>query len=426
MAADVDVQYFSHLNGLVLDNKWGDMIRLLDACLVNGVELPSVTSASIDEQGDVHLTLFAPHKAMLLQVVELTDFEPASLNQKYRIKGVPSDTQLILKPHVAITETVVTTKGTSKLASLGYDIVFRDDKDVKRVYRAKNPTVQHPYIRVDETISDGTNSYNSSYAKSAMVGLLEHMDHIDDYQDPNVLQLPFDPENPSKNWTIEGNAGNCIRGWFKWHWAYMTSTANYAVQEAESNGSMAGNRAFTLCGNHNFFIGSMATTTNIASSRLIGCGIYDTSLPDDVIKPWFLMAMEAKIKASDSSLTTILATGGNPIAVPEPGRGFISTRYSPLTPLSAHIITYGITYNSTTGRAGAFGGSAVPALTIPIFDTDGFLKGKLPCVCYSGRLISGLTPLLSENSMYVASTIRTRIGSDTGPGGVYFYLGELA
>ena len=56
MATDVDVQFFSHLNGLVLSNNWGDMIRLLDACLVNGVTLPNVTSTSIDEQGDVHLT----------------------------------------------------------------------------------------------------------------------------------------------------------------------------------------------------------------------------------------------------------------------------------------------------------------------------------------------------------------------------------
>ena len=70
MATDVDVQFFSHLNGLVLGNNWGDMIRLLDACLVNGVTLPSVTSASIDAQGDVHITLYAVHNAMLFQAVE--------------------------------------------------------------------------------------------------------------------------------------------------------------------------------------------------------------------------------------------------------------------------------------------------------------------------------------------------------------------
>ena len=219
MATDVDVQYFSHLNGLVLGNNWGDLIRLLDKVLVTGVNFTQITAASIDAQGDVHITLFAAHNAMLFQVVELSGFTPNSLNQKYRIKGVPSTAKLILKPALDIAERSITTLGVGKLASLGYDIIFRDTNDVKRVYRAKNPTAQHPFIRVDESISDGTNSYHSSYAKYAMVGLLEHMDHIDDYQDPNVLQLPFDPANPSKNWKISGTGGDCVRGWASWFWS---------------------------------------------------------------------------------------------------------------------------------------------------------------------------------------------------------------
>ena len=61
MTTDVDVQYFSHLNGLVLGNNWGDMIRLLDTCLVNGLPLTTITSASIDTQGDITLNLYAAH-----------------------------------------------------------------------------------------------------------------------------------------------------------------------------------------------------------------------------------------------------------------------------------------------------------------------------------------------------------------------------
>ena len=61
---------------------------------------------------------------MLFQVVELTGFAPSSLNQKYRIKGVPNTTQLILKPALDIVERSITAIGTGKLASLGYDIIF--------------------------------------------------------------------------------------------------------------------------------------------------------------------------------------------------------------------------------------------------------------------------------------------------------------
>ena len=193
MATDVDVQFFSHLNGLVLGNNWGDLIRLLDKALVTGINFTQITAASIDAQGDVHITLYAAHNAMLFQVVELTGFTPSSLNQKYRIKGVPSTAKLILKPHTAIAETSITTVGAGRLASLGYEIIFRDANDVKRVYRAKNPRSEHPFIRVDESLTspDGTTGvYTSTYAKSAMVGLIEGMTHIDDYLDQNKLQLP--------------------------------------------------------------------------------------------------------------------------------------------------------------------------------------------------------------------------------------------
>src|SRR5690606_31204743 len=219
MATDVDVQFFSHLNGLTLGNNWGDLIRLLDKALVTGIDFTQITAVSIDAQGDVHITLYAAHNAMLFQIVELTGFTPASLNQKYRIKGVPNTTQLILKPKTDIVERSITTTGAAKLSSLGYEIIFRDTGGVKRVYRAKNPTAKHPFIRVDETISDGTNSYTSTYAKSAMVGLLENMTHIDDFQNPDVLQLPFDPSDPAKNWKITGTGTSCVRGWSKWYWA---------------------------------------------------------------------------------------------------------------------------------------------------------------------------------------------------------------
>jgi len=218
MATDVDVQYFSHLIGLTLGNNWGDMIRLLDTCLVNGKTLPSITAASIDTQGDVHLTFFAAHQAMLLQVVEIEGVAPAELNQKYRIKGMPSNTQLILKPKKALTVSTIATTGTAKLASLDYEIIFRDVNDVKRVYRAKNPTLQHPFIRVDESLASDIGAYEANYTKYAMVGLLEHMDHIDDYQNPDVLQLPFDPSDPAKNWKITGTGSEVVRGWSRWYW----------------------------------------------------------------------------------------------------------------------------------------------------------------------------------------------------------------
>jgi hypothetical protein len=60
---------------------------------VNGLALPSVTAASIDANGDINLTFFAAHNAVLFQIVELSFqvFHGAtSVNGKYRIKGLPT------------------------------------------------------------------------------------------------------------------------------------------------------------------------------------------------------------------------------------------------------------------------------------------------------------------------------------------------
>ena len=419
MATDVDVQFFSHLNGLVLSNNWGDMIRLLDACLVNGVALSSVTSASIDEQGDVHLTLFAPHKALLLQVVELAGFEPTSLNQKYRIKGVPSDTQLILKPQVVIAETAVTTKGTGKLASLGYDIIFRDDKDVKRVYRAKNPTAQHPYIRVDETISDGVNLYNSSYAKYAMVGLLEHMDHIDDYQDPSVLQLPFDPVNPSKNWKITGTGGACKRGWSKWYWAHESlSGASSGV--VESNSPQNGNRSFLLCGDQEAFYLQRPHTLDTTYMYVSGTGLFESSLKSDVIPNWFLMSfLRERTAGVNEGFRDYM--GATPLTAGMVPAQFFTTNYKEFEKMSSHVVCNPILQNFNSGISNTFAGTAIPALSIPLYDADLKLRGALKHINFLAKNIRAdsqtTTPSIAENSMYVYLPC--------GTGFPVFYMGEL-
>lgn len=124
---------------------------MLDTCLVNGLALPSVTAASIDANGDINLTFFAAHNAVLFQIVELTGFSPSNINRKYRIKGLPTSTQMILKAELSGQS--ISANGSAKLAALGYEIIFRDANDVKRVYRAKNPRTEHPFIRVDESIS---------------------------------------------------------------------------------------------------------------------------------------------------------------------------------------------------------------------------------------------------------------------------------
>lgn len=426
MVTDVDVQYFSHLNGLTLGNNWGDLIRLLDKALVTGVDFTQITAASIDAQGDVHITLYSAHNAVLFQVVELSGFAPASLNQKYRIKGVPSTTELILKPHTAIIETSITAVGAGKLASLGYEIIFRDTSDVKRVYRAQNPTTQHPFIRVDETISDGVNSYNSTYAKYAMVGLIENMTHIDDYLDPDKLQLPLDVADFSKNWKITGTGTDVVRGWSRWYWARSGDAYSSAAEiGVPGNGS----RRFSLIGDDSafYFLNSLTATENGFNRKIIyGLGLYNATM-QSIAPHWFLATSKHTLAAStanDFSSNGVEFEGSLPFVAGEKFSKFAVTKQNATNPIASSIDATPILADYASGASNKFLNTDVPALEIPFFDSDSVLRGSVPHLYYSGKLLNNnqTTPILADASMYIADSVMAQSG---GKGSFYFYLGEL-
>lgn len=422
MTTDVDVQYFSHLNGLTLGNNWGDLIRLLDKALVTGIDFTQITAASIDEQGDVHITLYSAHNVLLFQVVELSGFTPNSLNQKYRIKGVPSTTELILKPHTMITETTISTVGLGKLASLGYEIIFRDLGDVKRVYRAKNPTSQHPFIRVDETLSDGTNTYTSTYAKFAMVGLLEHMDHIDDYENPNLLQLPFDSTDPARNWKITGTGTAVKRGWAHWYWATNNTNGGYIRQNA---GPINADRKFTIVGDSDAFYLSVGMNT-LTAKALWGCGLFDASISDNTKPHWFLMSglthvsANVDIQIGNSPGFSALTIGNTACTFQVTSIGLIDDTVT-ATPIVPDWLS---------GSSNIYGANGISALQIPFKDSANYLRGVLKHVCYMGKSVGSAdtTPIIGDTSMYVKENVRNtsnNMAVDSFGGGVYFYLGEL-
>lgn len=422
MATDIDVQYFSHLNGLTLGNNWGDLIRLLDTCLVNGLPLTSITSASIDPQGDITLNLYAAHNCMLFQIIELTGFTPADLNGKYRIKGVPSANQLILKATHAGKS--INTTGSAKLASLGYEIVFRDVNDVKRVYRAKNPTTQHPFIRVDESLtnlSGVTGAYDVNYARYAMVGLLEHMEHIDDYENPEVLQLPFDPANPTKNWKIVGNGTTVVRGWSRWYFA--TDNVPYFNSSGTSAGS-SGARLFTLTGGADCFYLNRGLTPSNGVKYISGAGLFNESIDSSVIPNWFLMTYMS-LSGANGGMSPSGVSGGEPLAYDSDKSAFFTPKYDLYTKLTNHTFGYPIMPDFRTGNTGLYNTPALAPLEIPFYDSNKYLRGSLKHILYCGDIQNEskqqTTPIIRGNSMFIYDSIDL-----TGfAGGVYFYLGGL-
>lgn len=421
MSTDVDVQFFSNLNGLTLGNNWGDLIRLLDKTLVTGIDFTQIISASIDAQGDVHITLYSAHNATLLQVVELTGFTPASLNQKYRIKGVPSTAQLILKPKNAISETSITTVGNGKLASLGYEIIFRDSQDVKRVYRAKNPKSNHPFIRIDESLTspDGVSGvYTSTYAKYAMVGLLSDMTHIDDYERSEIKQLP--QGTPAQKWGVSGVGANCVRGTYRWYWAHVQEPF-IGTQYYDSTAPANGGRLFLICGDKDAFYFHRTFKSNGDGAQLTGIGLINSAYSSAGLDDWFVHCSAVSVSAG-SGYNPYNMPGSNPFFYAEAqssGYMFLASNTN-----SSHTAAYPIVPDYNSGKSTMFSGSSFSALEIPIVDGGKKLRGSFKHAFYSGHDLQvssftkawGANSALSEKSMYVFF-VRSNA--------CVFYLGEL-
>ena len=342
---------------------------------------------------------------------------------KYRIKGTPTSTQLILQ--ATHTGKTITTAGTAKLASLGYDIIFRDTNDVKRVYRAKNPRTEHPFIRVDESVSgEGDGTYTSTYAKYAMVGLLEHMDHIDDYTNPNVLQLPFDTADPKKNWKIVGTGVDVVRGWSRWYWRRNAAPHANGIDTGAPN---TGNAKFTLVGDKDAFYLNNTFTASDDDKVLKGCGIVNSAQPVDNIPPWFLMSY-LDPNTPDNYINFANANNTTPLLIFSDYGYIFMPKYDIVSRISPHQLAYGIMPDYFSGFSALYDINNVAALEMPINDQQNYLRGTFKHIHYCGKKTSTVcdaTPIVADSSMYILDTGVRRQNSGDAFTAFYYYLGEL-
>ena len=428
MAIDLRVQYFSHLNGLNLNVAWGSLLSLYDTCLVTGLELSGVVAGTV-VGGDLELEFLSNHQCLLFQIVELRNFQPEIFNTRYRVVGVLIPTKLVLKGEAILNDNP-TVVGQAKLSPLGYETIFSAEK--KRVYRAKSASSYHPYIRMDETITDGSNVYNANYSRSLMIGLIEDMVHIDDYENPDKLQLPPTASNLKENWQIVGAGTTVVRGRCKHYWGMGGSSFASAVETTQAYIAESVPIPFTLVGDedavyvHNSV--TVGATSQLQNKALRGFGIMDAVTDSSIIPPWFLMVPDRKGIPADTS-KTLYDVGGMPLSYGGGAQRFLMPRYTPLAKMSDSIDVTPIMPDNSTGRTDLFSNTHCAALQIPVYDSLGNLRGTLKHVCYSGnsRGFIETLPLLSGNSMYVADNVYGRFGSGSASGesSVYHYLGEL-
>ena len=267
MVASTDIKFYVHSNKNApqLQNQFGCMIDVLDACLVNGFGSQSV--ATLTASGTtVTATYGSAHNYLQYQVTKIAGVNQTEFNGEHRILTVPDANTITFQ--LASTPSVTTATGTitSSLPSLGWEKPFSSTNEAgggKAAYRSKNTLLpSRPFLRVVDELDP---AYTATYAKYAKVGVVEDMSDIDTMMG---IQAPFDASKPNKNWVGTGSGASAINGWARWYYAQQYIPSG----QSDASTIPAGTRHWILIGNSDYFyvLPTLSEpTTNLATQNVI-------------------------------------------------------------------------------------------------------------------------------------------------------------
>lgn len=269
MVASTDIKFYAHTNNNTpqIQNAYGSLIGVLDACLVNGIQVGIVSS--LTAIGTVVTATFsAAHNLFQYQVIMITGANQDEFNGEHRILTVPNSNSITFQ--LASTPSVATASGTinCSLPPLGFSKPFSGSG--KAAYRSTNTLLSsRPYLRVVDVIDP---VWNPSYAKFAKVGIVEAMNDIDDL---SGFQVPFDISASNKNWEGTGSGSAASNGWAKWYYA-LSSAAHISQNETQSPGN--GIRPWLIFGDGDVFY--LLNNVSISDGNYImhGFGAIDSLL----------------------------------------------------------------------------------------------------------------------------------------------------
>jgi len=214
---DLTVKYFN--SGMAgapqVSNAWGDLISLLDACLITGFNLKAIDTLTADA-GIATATVSTGHGYVPEQIVLVEGAEQPEYNGEVRVLATTTTTFTYAITGTPVSPATSTTSLTAKVAPLGWEKPFAGTQ--KAAYRSKNPASPQNLLRIDDSLK--TPSYTTSWAKWANVGIVEDLADIDTIVG---AQAPFDPSKPTQNWKqVAANQW----GWYKWYHARQAGYDN--------------------------------------------------------------------------------------------------------------------------------------------------------------------------------------------------------
>ena len=278
MVASTDLKFYVHTNNNApqLTNNFGCILSVLDAALINGIQIGTVSSMTAT--GKIVTAVFGTaHNLMQYQVIKIAGANQAEYNVEARILTVPNATTITFE--LATVPSVATATGaiSCSLPPLGWEKPFSSTSATggKGAYRSKNLLLpSRPFLRVVDELDP---VWTSTYAKYAKVGLVEDMTDIDTMLG---VQAPYDSASPDKNWVGSGSGATAINGWAKWYYShYYTlgdTTSNHDLQ-APANGV----REWIIIGTTDYFYILPSTLLVDQTPIVNGFGHFDSLLNSD-------------------------------------------------------------------------------------------------------------------------------------------------
>ena len=234
---DLTVKYFnSGMTGAPqISNNWGDLVTMLDACLINGFALKAIDTLTCTG-GIATATISTGHAYQREQVVQIAGADQADYNGQFRVISTTTTTFTFAVSGTPASPATTSTSLTAKVAPLGWEKPFSGTN--KAAYRSKNPQSPQNLLLIDNSLK--TPNYTTTWAKWANVGIVEDLSDIDTIVG---AQAPYDPNNPTQNWKqVAGSQW----GWYKWYHAR-------GGQYESAGDSGAGARNWVLVGDDRLF-----------------------------------------------------------------------------------------------------------------------------------------------------------------------------
>lgn len=284
MVASTNIKFYVHTNTNApqLQNAFGCMIDVLDACLVNGFGTQAVSTLTASGT-TVTATFSTAHNFMQYQVINISGANQSEFNGEHRILSVTTNT-ITFEIEANASVTTATGTITCNLPPLGWEKPFSSTHSSgtggKAAYRSLNLLLpSRPFLRVVDELDP---AYTATYAKYAKVGIVEDMTDIDTMIG---VQAPYDSANPAKNWVGAGSGTTAINGWAKWHYARAYPVV-VSGSSSESNAPANGNRKWLLVGGEDYFYIVPSVVVDAVSNNeyglLYGFGEFDSLIQNDV------------------------------------------------------------------------------------------------------------------------------------------------